>query len=71
MIRYASLDDAENRWSQDLCEHCKAQPECVTVGYSSGPPTLRSRNAGESGVVYQQDSLGTLHEVIIHSSLKK
>lgn len=71
MVRCALLDDAETLFSQRFCQHCKVQPGCVIFGYSNGPPTLRRRNAGRSGVVYELNFVWLLQEGTKRSSPQK
>lgn len=68
---HAPLDDVEIRLFQLLCEHCKMQPGCVVLGYSSSAPMPSRRNAGQSGGVYQLDFLVKLHKVSVCSFLQK
>lgn len=71
VFRHALLDDAETFLFQRLCEHCKVQPGCVILCYSSGPSTLSRRNAELSGRIYELDFFGKMHEVTVHSSQQK
>lgn len=68
VVRQAPLDDAETLLFHPLCNRWEVHPGSVTLGYSSGSPTLSQRNVVKSRGVYGLILLKMLHKVTVGSS---